>query len=90
MMAKLLYKLLSLSISVIGGVVASALFKRAWMLVGHEGEIPSATQRKRGWAEISLAAALEGAIVGLVKAVMERGGAVGFQKATGSWPDDEG
>jgi hypothetical protein len=89
-MAKLLYKPLSLAISVIGGVVASALFKRAWKLIGHEDEAPSATERKRGWAEILFAAALEGAIFGLVKAVMDRGGAVGFRKATGTWPGDEG
>jgi hypothetical protein len=89
-MAKLLYKPLSLAISVIGGVVASALFKRAWRVVGHEDEGPSATERKRGWAEILLAAALQGAIFGLVKAVMDRGGALGFRKATGTWPGDEG
>ncbi len=89
-MAKLLYKPLSLAISVIGGVVASALFKRAWRVVGHEDKAPSATERKRGWAEILLAAALQGAIFGLVKAVMDRGGALGFRKATGTWPGDEG
>jgi hypothetical protein len=87
---KLLYKPLGLVISVLGGIVASALFKRAWKFVGHEDEAPAATERRRDWGEILLAAALQGAIFGLVKAMMDRGGAVWFRKATGTWPGDEG
>lgn len=89
-MVKLLYKPLGLAMSVLGGVVASTLFKWAWKFVGHEDEVPSPTERKRGWGEVLLAAGLEGAIFGLVKAVMDRGGAIGFRKATGTWPSDEG
>lgn len=89
-MVKLLYKPLGLAISVLGGIGASALFKRAWKFVGHEDDAPSATERKRSWGEVLLAAVLEGAIFGLVKAVMDRGGAVGFRKVTGTWPADEG
>jgi hypothetical protein len=33
-----------------------------------------------------LAAALEGAVYGAVKAFVDRGGAAGFEKATGQWP----
>jgi Protein of unknown function (DUF4235) len=87
---KVLYRPLSIAISVIGGVVATALFKRVWTMVGHEEEAPSPTERQSGWAEILLAAALQGAIFGLVRAVLDRGGAVGFRKATGIWPGDEG
>jgi hypothetical protein len=36
-----------------------------------------------------LAAGLEGAIYGLVKAVMDRAGATGFRYASGVWPGDE-
>jgi Protein of unknown function (DUF4235) len=89
-MVKTLYKPLSLAISVIGGVLATALFKRVWTLVGHEDEAPSSTDRQRGLADILLAAVLQGAIFGLVKAVLDRGGAVGFRKATGVWPGDDG
>jgi len=55
-----------------------------------EDEAPAATERRRDWGEILLAAALQGAIFGLVKAMMDRGGAVWFRKATGTWPGDEG
>lgn len=88
-MAKLLYKPLGMIISVLGGVFASAVFKRLWKKIGHEDKAPEATERSRGWAEILMAAATQGAIFGLVKAALDRGGAVGFRKATGTWPGDE-
>ena len=85
-MLKLLYKPLGLTISVLGGLVASAIFKRVWRLVGHDDVAPSATQEGRSWQEVLAAAALRGAIFGLVTAAIDRGGAVGFKHATGAWP----
>ena len=38
--------------------------------------------------EILIASALRGAIVAVVKALVSRGGAVGFTKLTGAWPGD--
>jgi len=38
--------------------------------------------------EILLAAATRGAIVAVVKAVVNRAGARGFTKLTGAWPGD--
>jgi hypothetical protein len=40
------------------------------------------------WREVLPAAALQGAIFALVKAVIHRNGARGFQKLTGTWPGD--
>jgi hypothetical protein len=37
---------------------------------------------------VVIAAAVQGAIFGAVKAATERAGAVGYRKATGDWPDD--
>lgn len=88
-MAKALYRPLGLLVSVLGGVVAGVAFKRLWQLLGHQDEAPSATDRDRRWGEILIAAALEGAVFGLVKAAMERGGAKGFERATGAWPGDD-
>ncbi|MDQ6840622.1 MAG: DUF4235 domain-containing protein [Actinomycetota bacterium] len=88
-MAKLIYRPLGMMVSVVGGLLASAVFKRLWKAIGHEQEAPSATERRRSWGEILTAAATQGAIFGLVKAAVDRGGAVGFRKATGTWPGDE-
>ena len=65
------------------------LFKRLWKLISHQDVAPTATQEGRSWHEVLTAAALRGAIFGLVTAAIDRGGAVGFQRATGAWPGDK-
>src|SRR5579859_4714993 len=89
-MAKLLYKLAGLLVSVLGGMLATAIFKHVWRLAAGEDEAPKATDAHRGWPEILGAAALQGALVAVVKAVMDRAAATGTQKLTGTWPGDEG
>jgi Protein of unknown function (DUF4235) len=84
--AKIIYKPMGLAVSVLGGVLASAAFKRTWKLVGHEEQVPKATDRQRTWREVLPAAALQGAVFGLVKAAVDRAGARGFERATGAWP----
>jgi hypothetical protein len=86
---KALYKLLSLATSVVGGIVAGAIFKRLWKVTAGEDEAPTATDARRGWPEILVAAALQGAIFAVVQATIERGTAEGTRKLTGVWPGDE-
>jgi hypothetical protein len=86
---KALYKLLSLATSVLGGIVAGAIFKRLWKVAAGEDEAPTATDVRRGWPEILIAAALQGAIFAVVHAAIERGTAEGTRKLTGVWPGDE-
>ncbi len=85
-MIKLFYKPWGMLAGMIGGALAGALFKRVWKLLSGEEEAPTATDRSRGWIEIVLAAGLEGAVFGAVKAFVDRGGAASFEKATGTWP----
>jgi hypothetical protein len=89
-MIKLLYKPAGMLVSVLGGVIADAVFKRVWKVAAGEDEAPKATDAQRGWREILLAAALQGAIFGLVKAVIDRGAAEGTRKVTGVWPGGNG
>ncbi len=42
----------------------------------------------RGWREILIAAAAQGAVFGLVKAAVDRSAAEGTRKLTGTWPGD--
>jgi uncharacterized protein DUF4235 len=88
-MNKLAYRLLGLAASVLGGMLASAVFKRLWKITAGEDEVPSATDERRGWPEILVAAALQGAIFAVVQATIERGTAEGTRKLTGVWPGDE-
>ncbi len=80
---KLLYKPLSLVISALGGALAGALFKRLWQLISGEEEAPKATSTEYPLREVLLAATLQGAIFGAVKAALDRGGAEAYRRATG-------
>jgi hypothetical protein len=86
--AKAVYRPLGLLFSVIGGILAGVVFKQVWKVVSKEEDAPKAKESEFGWREILPAAALEGAIFGLVKAAIDRGGAQAFQKLTGAWPGD--
>jgi hypothetical protein len=85
---KILYRLLTLLISALGGLMATRLFRYLWKLLAHEDDAPQALQRDRSWREILGAAALEGAVFGLVKSGLDRAGAKGFERATGTWPGE--
>jgi hypothetical protein len=84
--AKVHYKPFGLVVSVLGGIVARAIFKRIWGAAASEEEAPKATDQTRGWGEVLVAAAAEGAVFGGVKALIDRAGATGFAHVTGSWP----
>lgn len=87
-MTKLAYKPFGLVAGVLGGLIAGFLFKSVWKAIAGEDDAPNAIDARRGWREVVLAAALEGAVFGAVKATIERGGASGFAKLTGVWPGD--
>ncbi|HEX4833455.1 MAG TPA: DUF4235 domain-containing protein [Trebonia sp.] len=84
-MSKILFKPISLLVGVLGGMIASAIFKKVWQLAAGEDEAPEATDPKRGWPEVIMAAALQGAIFATVRAVVNRATAEGAGKLTGSW-----
>jgi predicted metal-dependent enzyme (double-stranded beta helix superfamily) len=83
---KLLYKPVSILVSVLGGIVAGAIFKQVWKFARHEDDAPKATDIQRGWGEVLLAATLQGAIFALVKAALDRGAADATLRLTGFWP----
>jgi hypothetical protein len=85
---KMLYRPFGLLFSVLGGIVASAMFKQVWKRVAHEEEAPSAKEASRSWGEVLPAAAVQGAVFAFVKAAVDRGGLKGFEKATGVWAGD--
>jgi Protein of unknown function (DUF4235) len=83
---KVVYKPLGMLAGAAGGILASAVFKRVWRAARGEEEAPSATDPQHSWKETVAAAILAGAVFGGVKAVVDRAGAAGFAKATGTWP----
>lgn len=85
---KALYAPFGILFGVLGGILAGQVFKQIWKRVADEPDPPTPRQSEYGWKEILPAAALQGAIFALVKAVIERQGAKGFEKVTGVWPGD--
>ena len=83
---KLVYKPFGLLMSVVGGLIAGALFKRLWRTTARRDAAPKATDEDRSWREVVAAAAVQGATFGAVKALVDRAGATGYAQLTGVWP----
>jgi predicted metal-dependent enzyme (double-stranded beta helix superfamily) len=80
------YKPVGLALGAAAGMLAGMAFKQVWRVVAGDDDAPNATDEDRGWGEILLAAALQGAIFAVVKAAVDRGGATGVRRLTGRWP----
>lgn len=87
-MTKLLYRIASLSVTIVGGMTARKIFTKTWKLAGNGDGAPKPTDAHRGWREILLAAAGEGALLAVVHAALDRAVAEGTHKLTGTWPGE--
>jgi len=88
--ANLLYKPADLIADMMGGLLASLIFRKVWSVIEHGDAAPQPTDERQSWREILLAAGLHGAIFALVKAAVDRGTAEGTRRLTGIWPGSEG
>jgi predicted metal-dependent enzyme (double-stranded beta helix superfamily) len=86
--AKLLYRPIGLTTGALGGVLAGTIVKQVWRKASGEEDAPDALQHEYPWKEVLLSAALQGLVFAVVKAAADRGGAVLFERLTGSWPGD--
>ncbi|WNI26690.1 DUF4235 domain-containing protein [Streptomyces sp. ITFR-16] len=84
--AEIAYKPVGLALGAAGGLVAGVAFKRTWKIIEGEGDAPDAMDEDRSWQQILTAAAVQGAIFAVVKAAVQRSGAVATRRLTGTWP----
>ena len=61
-----------------------AVFKKVWAVVSDEEEAPEATSPEHSTKEVLVAAVIHGAVFAGVKAAVDRAGAKGFKKLTGT------
>ncbi|AKJ09060.1 membrane protein [Streptomyces incarnatus] len=80
------YQPIGFLLSWTGGALAGVAFRKAWMALRHEEEAPDALDQDRGWGEILLASAVQGAIFAVVKSAVDRAGAKAIARSTGVWP----
>ncbi|MFD2416806.1 DUF4235 domain-containing protein [Amycolatopsis pigmentata] len=81
-----LFKPLSMAASILGGVLAGAVFKQVWKAVSGDKDAPEATSSEHRTREVLLAAVLQGAIFGGVKAAVDRASAKGIDKLATAKP----
>jgi hypothetical protein len=86
--AKLAYRPIGLIGGILAGTVSGAVFKQVWKRVAKQDDAPDALQSEYPMSQVVLSAALQGAIFAATKATIDRLGARGFTKLTGSWPGD--
>jgi hypothetical protein len=86
--AKFAYRPIGLVGGIVAGLISGAVFKQVWKRVADEDDAPTALQSEYSMREVVLAAALQGAIFAATKAAIDRAGARGFTKLTGTWPGD--
>lgn len=82
----LVYQPLGFVLSWAGGALAGIAFRKAWTAIRHEEDAPDALDQDRGWGEILLAAAVQGAIFAVVRSAVDRSGAKAIERSTGAWP----
>lgn len=86
--AKILYRPIGMTTSVVGGLVGNMVVRKVWQRVapGRSPNPPGALEPGHPLQEVVLAAALQGAVFAVVKVLVDRGGARVFQKWSGEWP----
>jgi hypothetical protein len=81
--SKTMYKPLSIATGVLGGLAATAVFGQVWKRIGDDDtKAPRPSDLNRSATEVFAAAALQGLIVGLVRAAIDRGAARGYKAVT--------
>jgi hypothetical protein len=88
--AKILYRPIGITSSIVGALVASQVFRQVYKRAtpGDRADAPKPLESEYSLREILIGAALQGAVFATVKAVIDRGGARMFQRWTGEWPGD--
>lgn len=71
----LAYKPVGFALGWAGGALAGMAFRATWKAIRDEDDAPDALDRDRGWGEILLAAAIQGAIFAAVRSAVDRTGA---------------
>ncbi|MGW9213456.1 DUF4235 domain-containing protein [Embleya sp. NPDC055664] len=80
------YKPVGLVLGAAAGMIAGVVFKQSWKMITGDDDAPDATDEDRTWAQVLLAAGLQGAIFAVVKPAVDRAGAATTRRLTGTWP----
>jgi hypothetical protein len=85
---KFVYKPFALIVGLLAGILSKKIFEKVWGAIADE-DPSDPDDRDATWTEVLISAAVSGVIIKVVQALVRRGGALGFERATGFWPGDE-
>jgi len=85
---RIIYKPFAIVIGLLAGMLSKKAFEKLWGAFADE-DPADPDDRDATWSEVLVSAAIGGAILKVVQALVRRGGAAGFERATGYWPGDE-
>jgi hypothetical protein len=85
---KFIYKPFALVVGLLAGILSNKILDRIWSSFTDE-DLYDPDDRDATWGEVLISAAVSGVVIKVVQALIRRGGAVGFERATGFWPGDE-
>jgi len=88
--AKVLYRPWGMLASMLGGLIAGQIVGLIWKkaVPGDQDHPPKPLDSEYRLRQILVAALVQGAIFAAVRALIDRGGARLFERATGEWPGD--
>ena len=87
-MGKALFTPVSIIAGLLAGILAGKLFEAVWGLIDDD-EAPGPEHRDVPWAKLLAALAVQGAIMRIVKGLVDRGSRQAFYGATGAWPGED-
>lgn len=87
-MSRILFAPISVAFSFLAGLVGKRLFEHLWAAID-ENEPPEPGHRQSSLRKIVVAAALQGAVFRVVRALTDRGTRRAFAGVTGSWPGEQ-
>jgi hypothetical protein len=84
----LIYKPIGFLLALVAGLLGRKLFDFVWTRVDDE-EPPEATTEETTWVRVLAVAAVQGVIFKVIRAAVDRYGAIGFRHLTGVWPGEK-
>lgn len=85
---KLIYKPFGIILGLLAALVGKRAFNFVWTKIDDE-DPPKATTEEAEWSKLLTAAAIQGVIFKVIRVVVDRYGARGYQFLTGVWPGEK-
>ena len=85
---KFIYKPFGIVLGLLGGILGKRAFNAVWKQVDKERP-PKATTKETTIVKVLGAAAIQGIIFKVVRVVIDRAGARGWEHLTGAWPGEK-